>query len=81
MFVLAVFLLAYGIARFAILSPMNDSTVRAVTAIFSVPYKQMYADSLDEIVMKGRLDKSKTYPVKYYSFSFMFRYANLFSFI
>ncbi|XP_057290183.1 transient receptor potential cation channel subfamily M member-like 2 [Hydractinia symbiolongicarpus] len=52
-FVLAVFLLAYGIARFAILSPMNNSTLRAVTAIFSVPYKQMYADSLDEVVMKA----------------------------
>ncbi|XP_057307881.1 transient receptor potential cation channel subfamily M member 7-like isoform X2 [Hydractinia symbiolongicarpus] len=48
-FVLAVFLLAYGIARFAILSPMNDSTFTAATAIFSVPYKQMYADAMDEV--------------------------------
>lgn len=33
---------------------MNDSTLTAATAIFSVPYKQMYADAMDEVGLNGK---------------------------
>lgn len=52
-FVLAIFLFAYGISRFAIISPYNDSTMEAIKTVLAVPYKQMYADSLDDATIQA----------------------------
>ena len=50
---MAVFILAYTISRTAILSPMDVMTISSLTDMFYVPYKQMYADSLDDPSVAG----------------------------
>ena len=50
---MGIFLIAYGISRTALLSPLNSYSLPSVATMFYTPYKQIYADSLETPIVKG----------------------------